>query len=112
MHAPRPCHDSSTTPLPRRTRHAPTLAAEVRLIDPRHPAAPPRLVAPRAEGVTYLVEQLDADWLLLIASTARGAPLCLATAPLASLPTPHAQWRPFWHGGGEGEGGGEGGGQN
>ena len=33
------------------------LATEVRLLDPWQPAAPPRLVAPRAEGVTYLVEQ-------------------------------------------------------
>ena len=88
------------------------LATEVWLLDPRQPAAPPRLVAPRAEGVTYLVEQLEADWLLLIASTARGAPLRLATTPLTSLPTPHTQWQPFWQGGGgsEGGGGGEGGG--
>ena len=88
------------------------LATEVRLLDPWQPAAPPRLVAPRAEGVTYLVEQLEADWLLLIASTARGAPLRLATTPLASLPTPHTQWQPFWQGGGGSEsgGGGEGGG--
>ena len=87
------------------------LATEVRLLEPWQPAAPPRLVAPRAEGVTYLVEQLEADWLLLVASTARGAPLRLATTPLASLPTPHTQWQPFWQAGGGSErgGGGEGG---
>ena len=64
------------------------LETEVRLLDPRRPAAPPRLVAPRRAGVSYVAEQLSADWLLLVVPFA----LTLALRTPARGHTPSGLW--------------------
>ena len=84
-------------------------ASEVRLLDTTAPRAPPTLVAARTPGLTYFVEQLHRDWLLLIANDGRAAGdhaeeasaspprgLTLSIAPIASLPAAQPLWQPLW----------------
>jgi oligopeptidase B len=67
------------------------LTTEVRLLDAAHPLEPPRVVAPRREGVEYDVE--PAGDRLLITHNADNPDFDIAQAPLDA--TGPEQWTPF-----------------
>jgi len=65
------------------------LATEVRLVDARHPKAPPILVAPRSDKHEYYVEQAGKQ--LFIRTNDKGSNFRIVTAPLKTPGREH--WR-------------------